>query len=446
MAPDMFGGIAAAGADRIQIATFDGDVLLVDVDEAAVTAQFSVYPSGPRRVHASACAVAADGSVLLGDTQGACVRVFAPDGRQLRRVGALPTPGIEGQDDPGVILEPCALLAGAEGFLVASGGLGVRHGVQCFGRDGRWRFSFDAPEGGWRRAQGLARVGDAIWVAETEAGRIRRHDAKGAHEGDLALHEGLARPFRLAPDGRDGVLLLLEPLNEADEERFGVARLDDADASFQGWIVEPGEDDDRCYCPFDVAVLEDGRFVLADLPFGAPPDVRLRLFSADGVFVRTLFEDVGGLRALQRRWFDSVLARTGEDAATLYEQARAHHLHPSGSAEHLKKAGDLYVAALGKGDLFLAALGLGALLMDRLHDPAGAEEAYRTALELGGDEGELWARIAECRRARGDLDAAVRYLKKAVEAPRPPEDFHARLEELGTFYLERSGETPETVI
>ena len=78
----MFGGIAAAGSERLVYATFDGNVIGLDVESGAVTGQFTLYPCAPVHVHVSACAVDADGSVLLGDTRNRRVRRYAPDGRR----------------------------------------------------------------------------------------------------------------------------------------------------------------------------------------------------------------------------------------------------------------------------------------------------------------------------------------------------------------------------
>ena len=68
--------------------------------------------------------------------------------------------------------------------------------------------------------------------------------------------------------------------------------------------------------------------------------------------------------------------------------------------------------------------------------------ALRNALEAGGPEGELKARIAECRHERGDLEGAVRLLQEAVEGADRPEEYHRRVEDLGSWFLERAGEEP----
>ncbi|MHC4548764.1 MAG: NHL repeat-containing protein [Planctomycetota bacterium] len=442
----MFGGIAAAGAERLVYATFDGNVVSLDVESGEVNGQFTLFPSGPAQVHVSACVVDRDGTVLLGDMRNRRVRRYADSGRQLRRYGGLANPSLENQDEAGILAEPCALLLVEDRLLVACGGFEVEHGVQCFGADGAYRFSCAAPRGGWKRAQGLAYVNDAVWVAETEGGAIRRHALDGRFLGEVELHPDLRQPFRLAPDGYGGALMVLAPQGEEEQELLGVARLD-ADGAFDGWAVKAGEKEPCVYCPFDLAVLPDGRFVVADLPLGAPPDVRLQLFSADGRLLHTPIEDSVDLIGAQRSWFESVLGRANGSARTLYEQARVRHLYSGSSPENLQQARELYRAALAsEPDHLLAHLGLAALLHRGLDDPAAAEEEFRAALRAGGDEGDLLARIAACRHDQGDLDGAIQVMAQAIEARDPPEDYHTLLEELGSYYLERAGEPPERML
>jgi tetratricopeptide (TPR) repeat protein len=425
----MFGGIAASGAERLVYATFDGNVVGFDVESGRVTSQFTLFPCAPAQVHVSVCAVDTDGSVLLGDTRNRRVRRYAADGRQLVRYGGLSNPSLEAQDDPGILDEPCAVLPlGEGGLVVACGGFDAQHGVQCFDRAGSYLFSFEAPPEGWKRAQGLALVEESLWVGETEGGAIRRHALDGRFLGEAELHPDLRRPFRLQPDGYGSVLMVLAPETEEQQEQFGVARLA-TDGTFEGWAIRAGEKSGQVYCPFDVAVLPDGRFVVADLPLGDPPDVRLQVFSPDGRLLGTLIE---GPSARSK---------------TLYEQARVHHFYAGATPDHLRQAGDLYRAVLERQpDHLLARLGLGALLQGGLGDPGAAEREYRAALAAGGAEGDLLARIAECRHDAGDLDGAIELLEEAIGADDPPEDYHARVEALGSYYLERAGESPEAVI
>jgi hypothetical protein len=67
------------------------------------------------------------------------------------------------------------------------------------------------------------------------------------------------------------------------------------------------------------------------------------------------------------------------------------------------------------------------------------------ALAAGAPKGATLARVAECRHDEGDLDGAIAILEEAIGADPPPEDYHDRVETLGTYYLERSGETPKAV-
>jgi hypothetical protein len=384
----------------------------------------------------SACAVAPNGDLLLADARHHRVRRFAPDGRQTALLGGLHNPGIPQQDMAGVLDEPCAVLPIGGEILVACGGVGEEHGVQVFGAAGAYRRSFPPPAHGWKRAQGLAEVDGSIWIAETDAGTIRVHAPDGSATGRVPLHPELRRPFRVKADGYGGAFLLVAPETE-ESDAFGVARIA-GDGTFDGWTVPAGEEAGQALAPFDVAVLPDGRFVVADLPYGRPPEVRLQLFTSDGRLVAALVEDTSGLLAAQQAWFESLLARPDRGAATLYEQARVHHYYAGSSREHLEQARDLYGAALGQEPAFLLAhLGLGTLLHRGLNDPKGAEAEYRAAMEAGGAEGDMLARIAECRHDDGDLDGAIRTLQEAIESPRPPEDYFDLVERLGDYYLER---------
>jgi len=432
----MFGGIAPSGADAIVYATFDGSVLFIDLEGPSVAGQFTVYPSGPARVHLSACAVAGDGSILLADARHHRVRRFAPDGRQLALLGAIHNPAIPQQDVAGVLDEPCAVLPLGDEVFVACGGLGEEHGVQVFGESGEYRRSLPPPALGWKRAQGLTEVDGAIWVAETDAGVIRIHAPDGSASGRIALHPELRRPFRVKADGYGGAFLLIAPESE-ESDAFGVARIA-RDGSFDGWTVRAGEEPGQASLPFDLAVLPDGRFVVADLPYARPPEVRLQLFSSDGRLIETIFEDTADLNAAQQAWFQSLLARSDRSAETLYAQARVHHYYAGAAREHLEQARRLYAAALEAEPMFLLArLGLATLLQRGLNDPKEAEAQYRKALEAGGPEGDMLARIAECRHDGGDLDGAIRLLRGAIESPRPPEEYHDLVEELGDYYLAR---------
>jgi hypothetical protein len=435
----MFGGIAAAGTDHVVYAVFDGTVVTLDT-AGTVTGQFTVFPCGPEKVHVSACAVADDGAILLGDARNLHVRRFDPAGRQTIVYGGRPTPGLEQQDVAGVLDEPCAILPLDDALVVACGGIAMRHGVQRFAAEGSYLGSLPRPPG-WKRAQGLALVDGLIWVAETDAGIIRRFTADGRHQDDVELHPDLRRPLRIAADNHGGVLMVLAPETEAEQEGYGVARLR-RDGEFDGWAVKAGDRSGAVFCPYDLAVLPDGRFVVADLPLGEPPEVRLQLFSADGRLVAGLLGGTDDLQQAQRAWFESLLARTDGGSGTLLEQARVHHFHGGGETGHLEIARRLYLQVLAaEPGHYLAHLHLAALLEKGIGDPAAAELSYRAALGAGGPEGDLKARIAACRHAQGDLDGAVQVLQDAIECPEPPEDYHAAVEELGTYYLERSGET-----
>ncbi|MDH3592075.1 MAG: hypothetical protein OER88_09360, partial [Planctomycetota bacterium] len=175
------------------------------------------------------------------------------------------------------------------------------------------------------------------------------------------------------------------------------------------------------------------------LPLGQPPDVRLRIFRQDGVLQRTLLDETAALSEALATYFRSVLDSAADTADTLHRQARIRHFHAGGTADQLARAADLYRAAIARDPGRIAAhVGLATVLQHGLDDPASAEAAYEAALAAGAPRGLIQPRMAECRRARGDLDAAIRLLQEAVETPPLPENYHARVEELANYFLERA--------
>jgi len=277
----MFGGIAVAGADRILFAQHDGDVFTLDIDERTIVDWLTPHPFCPEKIEVGACAMGPDGSVLLADVLHRRVRHLDATGRPIRLFGIPPVTGLRHPDQPGELDEPTALLVQDDDLLIVSAGEDQEFAVQRFGWNGEPRGVLEHPTGGYFRAHGIARVDDEIWVTETDGGTIRRFSVEYGYVGDVKLHFELQRPFRLAADGYGGAFLLLAPESEAEQDASGVARIAQ-DGTFEGWVVAGGEEAGQVHIPFDIAVLADGRFVVADLPMGGPPDVRLQLFTADG--------------------------------------------------------------------------------------------------------------------------------------------------------------------
>ncbi|MDH3591965.1 MAG: hypothetical protein OER88_08810, partial [Planctomycetota bacterium] len=246
----MFGGISAAGPHHLVFATFEGSVVWFDVDAGAVVNYCAIYPGGPEHVHCSAALAGTDGGVWVCDVNHRRVREIAPDGWQRLVVGGLPTPGVDHQDDPGVLWEPCALALFAGDLVVGNGGFDMEHGVQRFSPDdGTYRGGLERDEG-WKRAQGLAVVGDELWVAESEADRVCRYAASGQCLDVARPHPDFRRPFRLEawPDG--GALLVMAPEDENDLDKCGVALLD-GEATFTRWFLRAGEGHGEVTCPYD---------------------------------------------------------------------------------------------------------------------------------------------------------------------------------------------------
>jgi hypothetical protein len=439
----MFGGIAGAGGDRILFAQHDGDVFTLDVEERAIVGWMTPHPFSPEKLEISACAVGPDETVLLTDVLHRRVRQLDPSGRPVRLFGRQPVPGLRHPDEPGVFDEPAALHVSADELVVVSAGEDQEYGVQRFGWDGEVRGPFEHPTGGFFRAHGIARIGDELWVTETEGGTIRRFSDEGAFLGDVKLHYEMQRPFRLASDGYGGVLLLLAPETEAEQDVSGVARLAE-DGSFEGWVVAGGEEPGEVHLPFDLAVLSDGRFVVADLPAGGPPDVRLQLFGADGRFVRTLVADRVELAALKEEWVHDALGRQAGNCDELTMQARIEHYLRAAEEDAVERAALLYRAAtaMDASDPRPRA-GLGALFQHIAALPREAAVEYDAAIQAGAPEAEFRARIAECRHALGDIAGAIELLKSVMDGPEQPEESGRLLDQLGSWYLELAGEDPE---
>ena len=110
----MFGGIAALGSDSIVYTTSDGHIVHFDAETGAVTGQQALYPVAPRRLHVAACTFDDRRDLLVADARHGLVRVVDPDGCQRERIGGLATPGVDREDSPGVLHEPCELLWTAE--------------------------------------------------------------------------------------------------------------------------------------------------------------------------------------------------------------------------------------------------------------------------------------------------------------------------------------------
>ncbi|MHC4848676.1 MAG: hypothetical protein ACYTEG_09505 [Planctomycetota bacterium] len=413
----MYGGIATAGADRIIFAQRDGEWLLLDVESGRAVDVITPHPFCPEQIEVGACGFV-EGLIYIADTRHHRVRVFDERGHPIGLIGAVAPPGIRHPDEPGVLDEPVCLLPLDHELIVVSAGQDQENAVQRFSYDGSYRGSLLNPLGGYYRAHGAARIADEIWIAETEGGSIRRFNADGTFVGDVKLHTELQRPFRLADDGYGGVLALLAPESEEEQEVTGVARLE-RDGEFGGWIVGG----DQVHLPFDIAVLADGRFVVADLPYGGPPDIRVQLFGADGRVLRTLVGDRVELGALRDSFFEQLA-----ESDYLRRAQRAHFV---GGGEG---AAELYRLA-HKDEPLLAAAGLGALLQFQ-GDPAGAEDAYLDAIQQGAPEADFRARIAQCRHDQGETAAAIEMLQPMLESEDPPEEIEAWLDILGTWYLE----------
>jgi len=443
----MFGGISAAGENRLHYASHFGRIFTLDVESGDVTNSFGLLPYGDDLRQFSACGALADGTILVADPLRRRVRRFDTLGRQVARIGGHPIPGVQDQDAPGVLDGPCAILEVAGDVWIACAAADLEHAVQRFGQNGEFlghlRKEGDDDER-WMRPRGLASVGDAIYVGESFSNRVHIHAKNGEALNSFEIDKALGRPVRLAHDGFGSLLISLEPSEEAIDEP-GLARLD-RDGEFTEWVVLPGHTDGNVKNVMDLAVLPDGRFVVMDVPTGALPDVRLQLFSSDGRFERVLVEGEDSLRVRQDAFVEALFAAPADTPDAHYSQAAAHH---EAAYEDSSRAGEAakqyrWVLELEPGHS-LAHLAYGRLLADLLNEPEQAEVEFRAAIAAGERESDITARIAECRRARDDVEGAIALLQSAVESSDPPEDYEPRVELLADYILAKAGEDPDNV-
>jgi hypothetical protein len=414
----MFGAIAVADSDRLVFAQRDGDVLFFDVESGDLLDLWSVHPFAPENVEISACMVRG-GTILLADSLHHRVRMFDFEGRPKGLVGGSRTAGMRSPDEPGVLAEPVDLVSLGADLVVVSSGEDQEHAVQRFGAGGEYISTFPHPTGGFYRAHGGAMIDDALWVAETEGGAIRRYSLDGSFLDDVKLHTELRRPFRLCDDGYGGVFVLLAPESEEEQDATGVARLE-RDGTFGGWAV----DGDTVMLPFDLAVLPDGRFFVADLPYGEAPDVRIQLFSADGRALKTVFGDRVDLGERRKEHVPRSPLR----------RAQASHRRKEPEAE------SLYRDVIAEDpDNIAAWAGLATLLHRVLDRPGSAEQPYREAIRLGARESDFLARVAACRYITGDSAGSIALLQGLLEGESPPEEASRWTDDLADWFLEIRG-------
>ena len=436
----MYGGITAAGSDGLIFATHAGDVLFIDLAARRIHKRFGHFPYEPELAHFCDVIAEPEGTLLLADTRNCRVRRFSMDGVQLQRFGNPPT--LEDQDEAGVLAGPRALLLTHDVLWVCCGNAELFNGVQRLGRTGDMLRS--VPHGGgseqrWSYPQGIAEVEGRVWIAETGAACIHVHERDGSFVRSQPLAADLQFPVRLAADGFGGALLLAE---SEMQEPTGVMRLE-RDGAAAERVVAVGPEPGMVQRAFDIAALPDGRFLVADLLEIDPADVRLQLFRSDGTLEHVIFESSEELGLMVTEYEHEVMARTDRAPAELYSQARVLHRRAEGDQDKLEHVRALYEALLeSEPEHLRARTALASLLLRDLHKPREAELEYLRALEAGGEEFDLLARVAQCRREAGDIDEAIRTLETALEKPEPPESYHALVEELGTYYLERAGEEP----
>lgn len=437
----MYGGITAAGSDRLIFATHAGDVLFFDLAARRIHKRFGHFPYEPELAHFCDVIVEPEGTLLLADTRNYRVRRFSMDGVQLQRFGRPATR--EDQDEAGVLAGPRALLLAGDVLWVCCGDAELFNGVQRLGRTGDPLGA--VPHGGeserrWSYPQGIAEVEGRVWIAETGAACIHVHELGGSFVSSHPLEADLQFPIRLAADGFGGALLLAE--NEM-QEPTGVVRLD-GNAEAVERVVTVGPEPGKVQRAFDIAALPDGRFLVADLLEIDPADVRLQLFRSDGTLEQVIFENSEELGLMVTEYEHELLARTDSAPAELYSQARVLHRHAQGDKGRPEHVRTIYEAVLeSEPEHLRARTALASLLLRDLRKPREAEREYLRALEAGGEESDMLARVAQCRREAGNLNEAIRTLEAALEKPEPPESYHTLVEELGTYYLERSAEAPE---
>jgi DNA-binding beta-propeller fold protein YncE len=195
-----------------------------------------------------------DGNVIVADTHYQTIRIYSPEGKELRSWGS------EGKG-PGQFIYPCGVAVDREGFIYVAE-FGGNDRIHKFTPEGAavavWGSYGDGP-GQFNRPQDLAVADDGtLVVADSCNHRIVTLGPDGAFrsawsgEGDAALRY----PYDVLID-RDGNLLVCEYGNNR------VQRFSRGGKPLGTW-GGPGAEPGRFNAPWDVAAGTDDRVFVAD--------------------------------------------------------------------------------------------------------------------------------------------------------------------------------------
>lgn len=197
----MIGGLAVRG--NLLVVTWSagrGHVLLFDLAAGERVGAFATPVGASGFSDAAGVAIGPDLRLYVADPHNDCVLVCSAFGRRLAALGsAPPATGDRGRDRNGVLDHPHAVAIRGDRVYVAAGDRPRRHGVQCFGVDGRVLRPLAArgdPEQAFAAPRGLWADGQGLLVADTLRGVVQVFAANDTfvHEVAVAVPGTVARP------------------------------------------------------------------------------------------------------------------------------------------------------------------------------------------------------------------------------------------------------------
>jgi hypothetical protein len=247
--------IAIDSRDRLYIVDFTARIQVYDRDGRYLGPTWTTpdYRNG----RPSGLSMARDGNLLVCDSHYHCVRIYTPEGRELRRLGG--TAGSE----PGQLGYVSDAVQDAEGYYYLSE-FGVNERitkldpegrvVKCWGRMGPEPGEFQRVRAMTLGPDGNLYVADAcnhrIQVFDRDGGLVRCWGEAGPEPGQLSY------PYDLAFN-RDGVLYVVEYGNHR-VQKFT------AEGKALGCWGGPGREPGRFHCPWGLAIDSQGSVHVVD--------------------------------------------------------------------------------------------------------------------------------------------------------------------------------------
>ncbi len=209
----MFGGISVRGKVLVLAdAAGDGEVFVFDLETRRLAGRFS-FGVAAGWSDAGGIALAEDSSLFIPDTKNGCVRRFSLFGNDAGVLGR-PT-GAIARDRRGLLAHPRAVCFDRrERLWVTCGDRAWVHGLQVFGKDGR--FVLSAHAFGQRRrtfgpALGLCAFGEQIFVADTGNDCVQCFRDDGTFLGAHDLPANYGRPMAIAAWQQGFAVIVSEP-------------------------------------------------------------------------------------------------------------------------------------------------------------------------------------------------------------------------------------------